>query len=81
MFKKVEEFENKRKGAQLMLVIFVLKFSERNLKSWKCLISQEVQFKAYSFFIGEKGDNFSLRGLCIYMIILFSSYCFGFSYF
>ena len=26
-------------------------------------IAQEVQFKAYSFFIGEKGDNFSLRGI------------------
>ncbi|CAH3148393.1 unnamed protein product [Pocillopora meandrina] len=25
---------------------------ERNLKSRKCLIAQEVQFKAYSFFIG-----------------------------
>ena len=63
MFKKVEEFENKRKGAQLMLVIFVLKFSERNLKSRKCLIAQEVQFKAYSFFNGDKGDNFLLRGI------------------
>ena len=40
MFKKVEEFENKRKGAQLMRVIFVLKFSERNLKSWKKLLKK-----------------------------------------
>ena len=45
MLKKVEEFEIKRKGAQSMLVIFVLKFSKGNLKSRKCLFAREVQFK------------------------------------
>ena len=45
MLKKVEEFEIKRKGAQSMLVIFVLKFSKGNLKSRNCLFAREVQFK------------------------------------
>ena len=36
---KVEGFEIKRKGDQLMLVIFVLKFSEGNLKGRKCLLA------------------------------------------
>ena len=39
MLKKVKEFEIKRKGDQLMLVIFVLKFSKGNLKSRKCLLA------------------------------------------
>ena len=39
ILKKVEGFEIKRKGDQLMLVIFVLKFSEGNLKGRKCLRS------------------------------------------
>ena len=37
--KKVEGFEIKRKGDQLMLVIFVLKFSEGNLNGRKCLLA------------------------------------------
>ena len=63
MLKKVEEFEIKRKGAQLMLAIFVLKFSERNLKSRKCLFAREVQLKAWNFFIDCKGKDFLLRGI------------------
>ena len=39
ILKKVEGFEIKRKGDQLMLVIFVLKFSEGNLKGRKCLLA------------------------------------------
>ena len=42
MLKKVEEFEIKRKGDQLMLFIFVLKFSEGNLKSRKCLLAWKI---------------------------------------
>ena len=42
MLKKVEEFEIKRKGDQLMLFIFVLKFSEGNLKSRKCLLARKI---------------------------------------
>ena len=39
ILKKEEGFEIKRKGDQLMLVIFVLKFSEGNLKGRKCLLA------------------------------------------
>ena len=39
ILEKVEGFEIKRKGDQLMLVIFVLKFSEGNLKGRKCLLA------------------------------------------
>ena len=39
ILKKVEGFEIKRKGDQLMLVIFVLKISEGNLKGRKCLLA------------------------------------------
>ena len=39
ILKKVEGFEIKRKDDQLMLVIFVLKFSEGNLKGRKCLLA------------------------------------------
>ena len=39
ILKKVEGFEIKRKGDQLMLVIFVLKCSEGNLKGRKCLLA------------------------------------------
>ena len=63
MLKKVEEFEIKKKGAQLMLVIFVLKFSEGNLKSRECLFARELQFKVYSFFINCKENDFLLRGI------------------
>ena len=42
MLKKVEEFEIKRKGDQLMLFIFVLKFSEGNLKSRKCFLARKI---------------------------------------
>ena len=65
MLKKVEEFEIKRKGAQLMLVVFVLKFSEGNLKSRKRLFAREVQFKAQRFYTDCKENDFLLRGLCI----------------
>ena len=63
MLKKVKEFENKRKGAQLMLVIFFSGFSEENLKSQKCLFAQEVQFKAYSFFTDCIRNDFWWRGI------------------
>ena len=63
ILKKVEGFEIKRKGDQLMLVIFVLKFSEGNLKGRKCLLAWEVQFKAYSFFTDCKENDFLLRGI------------------
>ena len=52
MLKKVEEFEIKRRGTQLniMLVILIcfeiMQFSEGNFKSRKCLGAREVQFKA-----------------------------------
>ena len=39
ILEKVEGFEIKRKGDQLMLVIFVLKFSEENLNGRKCLLA------------------------------------------
>ena len=39
ILKKVEGFEIKRKGDQLMLVIFVLKFSEGNLNGPNCLLA------------------------------------------
>ena len=39
ILEKVEGFEIKRKGDQLMLVIFVLKFSEGNLNGRKCLLA------------------------------------------
>ena len=63
MLRKVKEFENKRKGAQLMLVIFFSGFSEENLKSRKCLFAQEVQFKAYSFFTDCIRNDFWWRGI------------------
>ena len=63
ILKKVEGFEIKRKGDQLMLVIFVLKFSEGNLNGRKCLLAWEVQFKAYSFFTDCKENDFLLRGI------------------
>ena len=63
ILKKVEGFEIKRKGDQLMLVIFVLKFSEGNLKGRKCLLAWGVQFKAYSFFTDCKENDFLLRGI------------------
>ena len=63
ILEKVEGFEIKRKGDQLMLVIFVLKFSEENLNGRKCLLAWEVQFKAYSFFTDCKENDFLLRGI------------------
>ena len=39
ILEKMEGFEIKRKGDQLMLVIFVLKFSEGNLNGRKCLLA------------------------------------------
>ena len=39
ILEKVEGFEIKRKGDQLMLVIFVLKFSEGNLNGPNCLLA------------------------------------------
>ena len=63
ILRKVKEFENKRKGAQLMLVIFFSGFSEENLKSRKCLFAQEVQFKAYSFFTDCIRNDFWWRGI------------------
>ena len=51
------------KGAKLILVIFVVKFSEGNLKSRKCLFVREVQFMAYSFFTDCKGNDFLFRGI------------------
>ena len=63
MLKEVEEFEIKRKGAQLMLVILIyFEIQRRKFESQKCLFAQEVQFKAYSFFIDCKGHDFLLRG-------------------
>ena len=61
ILKKVEGFEIKRKGDQLMLVIFVLKFSEGNLKGRKCLLAWEVQLKTYSFFTDCKESDFFWR--------------------
>ena len=45
MLKKVEEFEIKRKGAQLMLAIFVLKFSERNLKAGSAFLLEKFNLR------------------------------------